>query len=152
MNSGNNILKLVDATPEAPTYRLQDQIGFILRRAHQRHVSIFGSHIDEFTPQQFATLAMLLEAGETPQTQLGQLIAMDAATLKGVLDRLKARGYVAIRKDGDDRRRLFVSLTSSGSDAVSKLIPLAKRLSGDTLRPLNAREVDQLLRLLAKIS
>ena len=40
MSDGDdNILKLVDAETPPPDdgYRLQDQIGFILRRANQRH-------------------------------------------------------------------------------------------------------------------
>ena len=39
MSGGGSILKLANAQQQA--YRLQDQIGFILRKAHQRHVSIF---------------------------------------------------------------------------------------------------------------
>ena len=74
-------LKLADADEPAPDgYRLQDQIGFILRKAHQRHVAIFAGHIADLTPPQFAALAKLRDVGETSQNQLGQLIAMDAAT------------------------------------------------------------------------
>ena len=71
-----NLLKLVDA-PEADDYHLQEQIGFVLRKAHQRHVSIFASHIGDLTPPQFAALAKLADVGETSQNQLGSLVAMD---------------------------------------------------------------------------
>ena len=91
---------------DAPdTYRLQDQVGFILRRAHQRHVAIFASHIGDLTPPQFAALAKLRDVGETSQNQLGVLIAMDAATVKGVIDRLKLRGFVDLGKHEGDKRR-----------------------------------------------
>ena len=94
MSGEDNILKLVDAEPPPEEYRLQDQIGFVLRKAHQRHVAIFAAHIADLTPPQFAALAKLRDVGETSQNQLGQLIAMDAATVKGVIDRLKARGWL----------------------------------------------------------
>jgi MarR family transcriptional regulator, lower aerobic nicotinate degradation pathway regulator len=148
-----NLLKLVEAeTPEPDDYRLQEQIGFVLRKAHQRHVSIFASHIGDLTPPQFAALAKLHDIGETSQNQLGQLIAMDAATVKGVIDRLKARGLVALSKHEGDKRRLLVSLTSQGRDAVLSLIPKAQTITEETLAPLSSKEAASLLKLLAKIA
>ena len=134
------------------TYRLQDQVGFVLRKANQRHIAIFASHIDGMTPPQFAALAKLHEGGEASQNQLGGLVAMDAATVKGVIDRLKARGLVELDGDKEDRRRLVVSLTDEGRATVERLLPLAARVTAETLAPLNGREAATLLRLLAKIT
>jgi MarR family transcriptional regulator, lower aerobic nicotinate degradation pathway regulator len=148
-----NLLKLVDAhNPEPGGYHLQEQIGFVLRKAHQRHVSIFASHIGDLTPPQFAALAKLHDIGETSQNQLGQLIAMDAATVKGVIDRLKARGLVALSKHEGDKRRLLVSLTAQGRDAVLSLIPRAQAITAETLEPLSSKEAATLLKLLAKLA
>ncbi|ODT06602.1 MAG: MarR family transcriptional regulator [Mesorhizobium sp. SCN 65-20] len=132
-------------------YRLQDQIGFILRKAHQRHVAIFASHIADLTPPQFAALAKLRDVGETSQNQLGALIAMDAATVKGVIDRLAARGLVRLGKHEVDKRRLLVGLTEEGQRTVEQLVPLARTITEETLAPLSAREAATLLQLLAKI-
>ncbi|MBU0584323.1 MAG: MarR family transcriptional regulator [Alphaproteobacteria bacterium] len=151
MSGEDNILKLVDADA-AETYRLQDQIGFILRKAHQRHVSIFASHIADLTPPQFAALAKLADVGETSQNQLGQLIAMDAATVKGVIDRLKARGLVKLTRHEVDKRRLLVSLTPEGRDAVARLVPAAERITAETVAPLTAKEAATLMKLLAKLA
>jgi MarR family transcriptional regulator, lower aerobic nicotinate degradation pathway regulator len=147
----DNILKLVDADA-TETYRLQDQIGFILRKAHQRHVSIFASHIADLTPPQFAALAKLADVGETSQNQLGQLIAMDAATVKGVIDRLKARGLVKLTRHEVDKRRLLVSLTPEGREAVARLVPAAERITAETVAPLTAKEAATLMKLLAKLA
>ena len=153
MSGGDNLLKLVEAEePEEQDYLLQEQVGFILRKAHQRHVSIFTGRIGDLTPPQFAALAMLCEVGETSQNQLGQMIAMDAATAKGVVDRLKARAYVAVRPDPADKRRLLVALTDAGREACDTLIPLAQLITADTLAPLSAKEGETLLRLLSRIA
>ena len=80
------------------------------------------------------------------------MIAMDAATMKGVIDRLKSRGYVDLKKHETDKRLLLVSLTAAGRKAIEQLIPLAKAITGETLAPLSAREAAQFLRLLAKIA
>ncbi|HTV69734.1 MAG TPA: MarR family transcriptional regulator [Rhizobiaceae bacterium] len=151
MTGEENLLKLVEAEPDE-SYRLQEQVGFILRKAHQRHVAIFASKITDLTPPQFAALAKLADVGETSQNQLGTLVAMDAATIKGVIDRLKARGYVDLSKHEQDKRRLMVSLTAEGRQALEKLIALAQEITEETLSPLSAKEVQQFLRLLAKVA
>jgi DNA-binding MarR family transcriptional regulator len=136
----------------AGEYHLQEQVGFVLRKANQRHLSIFASHISDLTPPQFAALAKLYEDGEASQNQLGQMIAMDAATVKGVIDRLRRRGLVQIAEHKADRRRLLVSLTAKGRRTIEELLPAAHRITEETLAPLTAREAATLLRLLAKIT
>jgi MarR family transcriptional regulator, lower aerobic nicotinate degradation pathway regulator len=148
----------VNDAPHAPPetleteYRLDEQVGFLLRKASQRHITIFARAISDLTPPQFAALAKLHEVGDTSQNQLGQLIATDAATIKGVIDRLKARGLVDLGKDAGDKRRLVVSLTPKGRETVMALLPLAHQITAETLSPLNAREVATLLKLLARMS
>jgi MarR family transcriptional regulator, lower aerobic nicotinate degradation pathway regulator len=139
-------------TDDAGEYRLQEQVGFILRKAHQRHVAIFAAHIADLTPPQFAALAKLCDVGQTSQNQLGALIAMDAATIKGVIDRLKARGLVEVGKHEVDKRRLMVGLTNEGRAAIERLIPPAEQITAETLAPLSPREIATFLKLLAKIA
>lgn len=139
--------------PEEPEgYRLQNQAGFLLRKANQRHLTIFARHIGDLTPPQFASLAKLHEVGDTSQNQLGSLVAMDAATIKGVIDRLKARGLVALNQHEGDKRRLVVSLTPQGRKLLESLLPLAQAITAETLAPLTARETATFLRLLAKLT
>ncbi|KUM25500.1 MarR family transcriptional regulator [Mesorhizobium sp. USDA-HM6] len=153
MSGEDNLLRLVEADePDENNYHLQDQVGFILRKAHQRHVAIFAAHIGDLTPPQFAALAKLYDIGETSQNQLGTLIAMDAATVKGVIDRLKARGLVELSKHEVDKRRLLVNLTPEGREAIERLIPLARTITEETLAPLTAKEAATFLRLLAKLA
>ena len=153
MSGEDNLLKLVEVgEADDHGYRLQEQVGFILRKVHQRHVSIFAAHIGDLTPPQFAALAKLRDVGETSQNQLGSLIAMDAATVKGVIDRLKARGLVELSRHEVDKRRLLVNLTAEGREAVERLIPLAREITQETLAPLSAKEAAIFLRLLAKLA
>ena len=77
---------------------------------------------------------------------------MDAATIKGVVDRLRARGLVETRPDETDARRRTIGLTPDGAALVHAAAPVADAVTRDTLAPLTARERDVLLHLLAKIS
>ena len=62
-------------------YRLEDQVGFYLRRAAQRHAAIFADRMtDELTPTQWAALVKLAEFVSLSQNLLGRETAMDAAT------------------------------------------------------------------------
>ena len=88
-------------------YVLDDQVGFVLRQAQQRHTTIFATEmIEDLTPTQWAALAKLRELGACSQNHLGRRTAMDAATIKGVIDRLTARGFTATGPDPRDARRL----------------------------------------------
>src|SRR6201989_2828854 len=98
-----------------PSYILDQQIGFILRQVWQRHSAIFAREIGiNLTPTQWAALSKLMETGPCSQNQLGRLTAMDGATIKGVIDRLTARGLTETSPDPEDGRRLLVSITRAG--------------------------------------
>jgi len=134
------------------TYILDDQIGFVLRQAYQRNSVLFGELFsDELTPTQWAAIAKLSEAGPCSQNHLGRLIAMDAATIKGVVDRLMKRGLVESAPSATDRRRLLVSLTATGRKAFDQGLTRAFAVTARTLSPLKANEQALLLRLLKRI-
>ena len=73
----------------------------------------------DVTPTQFAALAKLDDAGPISQNQLGRLIAMDPATIFGVVGRLAKRGYVRQSVDESDARVVLVMLTDEGRAAVT---------------------------------
>jgi MarR family transcriptional regulator, lower aerobic nicotinate degradation pathway regulator len=138
--------------PAKPGYILDEQIGFILRQVWQRHAMIFARDIGiNLTPTQWAALAKLQETGPCSQNQLGRLTAMDVATIKGVIDRLTARGLTETAPDPEDGRRLLVSLTKAGQQLAEKAAPNALAISRETLAPLDAREREVLMGLLSKL-
>ncbi len=142
---------MTEATTEA-RYVLDEHVGFVLRQVNQRHLAIFSAAMPgQLTPMQFAALARLLELGPTPQTQLGRSTAMDAATIKGVTDRLRARGLVRTARDPEDRRLIVVSLTEPGRELARACVRVAAEVTRDTLAPLAAEEQVLLLRLLHRL-
>ena len=133
-------------------YVVDEQAGFLLRVAIQRHTAIFTSRmIEALTPTQFGALAKLLEVGPCSQNHLGRLIYLDAATIKGVVDRLTARGFVATTNDTIDRRRLAVTLTDSGRAVIEAAIKVAVEITAATLAPLSPEEQLAIVKLLKKL-
>ena len=68
-------------------FTVEDHVGFLLRRAHQRHVALFTARLaaSELTPTQFTALLKTVERGRITQNHLGRLAAMDPATIQGVV-------------------------------------------------------------------
>ena len=133
-------------------YTLDAQAGFLLRKAQQRHLSIFAAHMAEgLTAQQFAALAKLAEAGPSSQNALGRLTAMDNSTINGVVKRLTQRGLVEKFPSEEDHRLHMLRLTPEGWRVHERVVPLAAEITRLTLAPLSGSEQATLLRLLRKI-
>lgn len=151
--ASENDMELEDETSdERSEYRVDQQIGFFLRQANQRHVAIFtGSMGDRLTTTQWAALSKLKEIQPSSQNQLGRETAMDVATIKGVIDRLVARGFVETAPDPNDGRRLILSLTPEGQSVIDRNIEIARAVTDETLAPLTSGERMMLIELLRKI-
>ncbi len=151
--SGKPISRLSAAAAERP-YELDAQIGFVLRRAHQRHVAIFADCMATFslTPQQFSALAKLQEEGAVSQNRLGRLTAMDPATILGVVQRLVQRGLIDRNPDPTDPRSTRLTLTMAGTDLITAAIPKAMEATDRTLTRLTPAQRHELLLLLGKLA
>lgn len=133
------------------TYRLEDQIGFKLRLANQRHLEVFTRMMPDITPTQFAVLAKLAEVGTLSQNHLGRLVGMDAATTKGVVDRLRKKGLATSAPSQTDMRRLEISLTEAGRALTIRAMQTGTEISAVTAQNLTPRELERLLALLDKL-
>ncbi|MCZ6858805.1 MAG: MarR family transcriptional regulator [Alphaproteobacteria bacterium] len=138
---------------DAPTYRLEHQIGHLLRRSHQRASAIFMARfaVHGLTPTQFAALAKISDENEVSQNQLGRLTAMDPATMKGVIDRLRGRSLIVSKPDLTDRRRTLWRLTDSGKQTLTQALPAGLETTEATLAPLDAKERRVFLELLSRL-
>ena len=135
-----------------PAYVLDEQVGFILRLVGQRHSAIFQQLAPEgLTTTQFAAFVRLAELGECSQNELGRRTAMDVATIKGVVDRLRRKGMVTLRSDPTDKRRALLSVSPDYAGLVEDLHRVGLEISSQTLDPLTRDEQRTLLRLLKKM-
>ena len=122
-------------------YILDEQVGFLMRIAGQRHSVIFQQHVPlDLTPPQFSVLIKVLELGSCSQNELGRRTAMDVATIKGVVDRLRTRKLVTVRSDLKDKRRSVVELTEETKSYADLLKQAGLLISDLTLDPLTATE------------
>ena len=141
------------SSPTSRAYRIEEQVGYLLRRAHQRASAIFQVGIGDpnITPTKYSSMVKLNEYTELSQNLLGRLVGMDKATMQGVVRRLKERGLVESRPDPGDARRTLLSLTTEGQRLVNRLLINGPAVSRETLKSLTVQEQRQLLDLLSKI-
>ena len=135
------------------TYRLEDQVGHLLRRANQRHAAIFFDGLGQkLTPMQFAVLVKIGDEVEVSQNLLGRLAAMDPATVQGVVRRLRERGLIDARPDPEDGRRSLWRLSKTGKALIKETLSDAASITERTLEPLDSKERKTFLRLLRKLA
>jgi DNA-binding MarR family transcriptional regulator len=140
--------------PPSGGFLVEDHIGFLLRRAHQRHVSLFleimGHH--GLTPTQFTALFKVVELGRVTQNLLGRLTAMDPATIQGVVRRLTSRGLLRRAHDPMDRRTAVLTPSEEGIALIARTVACAQRSHDAALAPLDAPERTRLVALLRKLA
>jgi DNA-binding MarR family transcriptional regulator len=137
---------------EAP-FLLEDHVGFLLRKAHQRHAAIFLDLAAEhgLTPTQFAALNKTVELGKVTQNLLGRLVAMDPATIQGVVRRLTIRGLIERTHDPMDRRTAVLAATPAGVAIIAQGVATARGSHNAALAPFTADERAVFLSLLHKM-
>jgi len=134
-------------------YRFEDQVGFLLRKAYQRNIAIFQELSDDaqLTSVQFAVLCALAEAGPSSPTVIGKMTAIDPATMRGIVQRLRARKLLTISPDPSDGRKLSLVLTAQGRQTIADMLGRCFEITRRTLGSLNVAEQTALIFLLKKL-
>jgi DNA-binding MarR family transcriptional regulator len=127
--------------------------GHLIRRAHQLAYAAFMEETPDFgvTPVQFAILNAVIDTPGVDQVTLAGQVAFDAATSGSVIGRLEARGWLRREPDAHDRRRKLLWVTAEGARAVQQMKRAVARVQTRILGPLEAKEREQLVALLAKL-
>ncbi len=128
----------------------EDCIIFLLAKAYQKAHSAFKQKLAPFgiTPVQQLILAVLEEEQFLSPGEIAERVAMDNATLSGVLERMAEAGM--IRKEGnrEDRRSIRVSLTPKARKMQDELTEQRKVINEEITSKLSMEERLLLKRML----
>ncbi|MBT1170680.1 MarR family transcriptional regulator [Bifidobacterium sp. SO4] len=137
----------------SPDYVLESNIGFLLRVCNQRSTALFAEKAPEgLSSPRFAALAKLVESGPLPQNRLGRLISIDAATIKGVVDRLQKADAVSTAPNPDDKRQRIVSITERGRELYSRGVEASLYTVHRLCEGLEQEEVEAFAHILRHIA
>ena len=126
--------------------------GHLLRRALQTMNLLWGSEVSHvITSPQFAALNALYREPAIDQRTLGERISLDRSTMAEVVARLSARGLIKTARDAQDGRRKTIRLTPKGVTTLQQLIPRTHVMSRKLVGALDAKQQEELLRMLTAV-
>ena len=139
---------------DAAKYDFTQQIGYLLRRAYQRHTAIFQQTVpaSQLTAAQFVVMLTVRDRGPCEIAPIAQHTAIDEPSLRGIVERLKWRQLLNADHEPGDARRMVVSLTPAGQELLEQTVPFAQEITELTYGDLNAQERATLVALLHKMN
>ena len=128
----------------------QDVILFILSKANQKVYGTFKARLLPYgmTPMQGLVLHALYEEEDLSAGELGRRLALDSATLSGVLDRMSEAGWIVKSTVREDRRVLSIKLSDKSQKLRDEFIRETEKLNRKVLSVFSTEERLLLIRLL----
>jgi DNA-binding MarR family transcriptional regulator len=124
----------------------------LMRRVLQEHTAAWQARVPHLTKPQYAVLHAIAAQPGIDQASVGQIAAIDKATLATLLLRLEERGLIVRTVDVADRRRRLLELTDQGRAQLREAVRVANSVDPALLSRLTRAERDELRRLLAKLA
>lgn len=99
--------------------------GYLIRRVHQLHYSLFFEEVGEsdITPVQYGLMTILSTNPDIDQIALAAKLGIDRTNVADVLRRLERSGLLERRQSEADRRAKLVRLTDAGRDLLAHHYP-----------------------------
>lgn len=128
----------------------EDCIAYLLAKAYQRAHAVTKRRLAAYglTPVQQLVLAAVSQNEGISAGVLGVKIALDPATLSGILDRMAERGWIEKHIDPEDKRLVRIFLTEHAKELGPKLMEERDKANEEILRNLSLEEKVLLKRLL----
>jgi len=128
------------------TYRLSALSGKLNRQANAVLKKAGNLRVPEWR-----ILALLNLHGEMNGARIADQVNVDPGLVSRSLRALEARGLIATRRDDDDRRNAFTSLTAAGRALYGEVLPAMQRRQQFLLSSLTPDEGAALLRITDKL-
>lgn len=129
------------STNAPPSSKLDFDLGMVpghlLRRNHQRSYEIFTQLVGgDMTRQQIALLVALTQTPGASQNELVGVTGFDKSTLKEMLGRMVAKGWVKRERDPQDSRAWTMDITTLGQAQLDERMDKVRAVQKEILAPL----------------
>src|ERR1700680_2580481 len=139
---------------QVSTYRAQDSVGYLLKRAHSLMLANIEPLLEErgFTYFQYVILSWLRDGIAVNPKDICSQFRHDSGALTRVIDQLAERGLLERVRRDRDRRKVELQLTPAGLATIEGLIPLIVEKLNLALAEFSGAEFEEFLRLLLKLN
>lgn len=131
-------------------YKILNSLRRIIQSGYL-HSRQLKQKFDITSPQ----LVALLEIAKEKQITLKHLsekIALSSSTLVGVIDRLESKELVSRKRDNQDRRKVFLSITLKGRSFIEKAPSPLQNSLVKSLSKISSTELSTILNSLERIN
>jgi DNA-binding MarR family transcriptional regulator len=130
-------------------------VGYHVARADAGTRTAYTRHVGRplgLTPVEFTALMLLRSNASVTQKQLAQTLAVTAANITILTDRLCEKGWVVRSRDDGDRRLQFAQLTDEGRGLADRAYELSLSCERELLGALSEGERAMLVELLVRLA
>jgi DNA-binding MarR family transcriptional regulator len=113
----------------------------------------FGGRCEKFSRARFLIMIVLLHSDDqrAPPNEIAKKLSVTRGNMTGLVDSLEADGYVKKYQDKDDRRQVWIEITSAGRKLLDRVLPDYFKCIGKFMSPLKRDEILQLSKSLEKL-
>jgi DNA-binding MarR family transcriptional regulator len=141
------VVRMPSARPVAGAAFLLTQLG---THAAQRYADRIGEH--GLTPPQTGILRLIAMSQGMSQQQLAEMLGMLPSRVVALIDELEVMNLVERTRDGADRRRNSLTLTTVGQATLRTIAKVARAHEDEITTALSAAERETLIALLTRIA
>jgi len=125
-----------------------------VRKAERRLSQLYGRYLEQngMRITQYGLLRAIDGLEEPFITEIGQVLGIDQTTVTRNVEKLASSGLVICTHAPEDSRKKLVQLTPLGAESLEKAQPCWEKAQQHMVAGLGDDDVQQLLRLLAKVS
>ena len=104
--------------------KLKNQLCFPLYSVSNKITRNYKPLLDtlNLTYTQYIVMMVLWERENINEKELGKTLFLKSNTLAPLLQKLKTKGYITIKKDNKDNRNIIISLTKKGKELKDKAV------------------------------
>lgn len=137
----------------AGDFRAEICIGYLISRIYATNRAQLEAEFEgeDISFTQWRVLMCLRDDIANTAAVISRELDHDKGSMTRILDQLEERGFVQRRRDKDDRRLVFLTLTAAGRGAVNRLVPKLVNYYNNLLEGFSPQDVQLLTQLLTRL-
>ena len=106
---------------------------------------------DGLTPAQTGMLKLLAHKGSMKSIEFAEYFGVTPAAVTGISDKLASLGFITRERGKDDRRAVYLTLTSQGEDKFNAIVQERKQYMRDIFETISTDDRDHLIRIFSQL-
>ena len=143
------------STPFSPEIKSDvDQVleAIIYLYTESRRITKELARRADLTGPQLTVVKMLEQIGDLSLSELSERIRAQNSTVTGIIDRMEREGLVTRERSKEDRRVVYIKLTSKGRELAREIPVEPMEVFKSALQTLSQQEMKDLLRIMTKVA